>query len=357
MASIKQLDSRKWKATVTLPDGRQRSKTDPLRKVVATWASSLETDLRRGDFHDDREAKTTTLTHWHERWVKTRVVSENTRRKNATHWRIHVEPRWGRHGLAAITREEVRGWVADMQREGVGPATIEAVVTLLGKMLADAVEMGVLKTNVAARVKRPPVELRVPFFWSYEEARAIIAQLDEPWALMVELDFYTGLRMGEMRGLRVEQVDLARRLLHVTRVETRQGPVELTKGRDRRSMPLPPALLPRLAAQVQGRGALEYVFAEESGRPVDDRNFAQRIFEPARVAAGVRRGTPHDMRHTAASWLVMQGVDLYRVQALLGHKDAKTTQRYAHLAPDAFDRVTAAWGVLGALDGPPELYA
>lgn len=50
------------------------------------------------------------------------------------------------------------------------------------------------------------------------------------------------------------------------------------------------------------------------------------------------------MRHTAASWLVQAGVDLYRVQALLGHESFKTTQRYAHLAPDSFDKVIDAWG-------------
>lgn len=357
MASIKQLPNKKWKATVTLPDGRQRSKTDQLKGVVQRWATDLETDARRGDVHDDRPARSTTLADWHSRWLKTRVVSENTRRKNATHWRVHLEPRWGRHGLASITREEVKAWVADMQREGLGPSTIEAVVTLLGKLLADAVDVGLLKTNVAARIKRPPVELKVPFFWTYDEARAIIAQLQEPWALMVELDFYTGLRMGELRGLRVEQVDLSRRLLHVTRVETRRGPVELTKGRDRRSVPMPAALAERLAAVVRDRSPLSYVFAEDGQRPIDDRNFHTRVFEPARVAAGARPGTPHDMRHTAASWLVMQGVDLYRVQALLGHKDAKTTQRYAHLAPDAFDRVTAAWGSLGAVGTAGELSA
>jgi len=53
------------------------------------------------------------------------------------------------------------------------------------------------------------------------------------------------------------------------------------------------------------------------------------------------------MRHTAASWLVMDGVDLYRVQALLGHESFATTQRYAHLAPEAHDKVRESWRRMG----------
>ena len=58
---------------------------------------------------------------------------------------------------------------------------------------------------------------------------------------------------------------------------------------------------------------------------------------------GIRRFPPRIMRHTAASWLVQDGVPLYDVQALLGHEDYATTQRYAHLAPDAHSRVIESW--------------
>ena len=60
-------------------------------------------------------------------------------------------------------------------------------------------------------------------------------------------------------------------------------------------------------------------------------------------AAGIRRFPPRIMRHTAASWLVLDGVPLYDVQALLGHEDYATTQRYAHLAPGAHGKVIDSW--------------
>ena len=69
---------------------------------------------------------------------------------------------------------------------------------------------------------------------------------------------------------------------------------------------------------------------------------AEEVY-PSVAAAGVRRFPPRIMRHTAASWLVQDGVPLYDVQALLGHEDYSTTQRYAHLAPDAHSKVLESW--------------
>jgi integrase len=83
--------------------------------------------------------------------------------------------------------------------------------------------------------------------------------------------------------------------------------------------------------------------AAPEGGPVDDGDFRDRIWYPAVEAAGIRRFPPRIMRHTAASWLVIDGVPLYDVQALLGHESYRTTERYAHLAPDAHDKVVQSW--------------
>jgi integrase len=346
---------RGWQAIVTLPGGGQRTKSGPLKGPLVEWAKATEGEISKGEWYDPKPASKLTLSQWHETWVSGRIVSTNTKLKNASHWRTHVEKAFGSKPLAAITRDDVRTWVAQMHAEGTGAQTILAARQLLAKILADAVEDGLIKTNPALRVKTPTTNQKVPFFWTYDEARAIQAQLDPPWDLFVELDFYLGLRMGEMRGLRCEQINLERRLIHVTRVETRQGPQEYPKGKQQRSVPIPGPLVERLREMVQGRDPMSYVFTGEGRRPIDDRNFAKRIFAPAVESAGARRGTPHDMRHTAASWLVMQGVDLYRVQALLGHADAKTTSRYAHLAPDAFDRLHVAWGLMQGPGQAPAL--
>jgi integrase len=94
---------------------------------------------------------------------------------------------------------------------------------------------------------------------------------------------------------------------------------------------------------ADSRTPASLVFTAPEGGPVDDGNFRDRIWYPAAVAAGIRRFPPRIMRHTAASWLVIDGVPLYDVQALLGHESYRTTERYAHLAPDAHDKVVQSW--------------
>lgn len=107
-----------------------------------------------------------------------------------------------------------------------------------------------------------------------------------------------------------------------------------------RQLGRPISRLPRAAA---GRDRTELVFTAPRGGPVTDELFRNRVWYPAVGAAGIRRFPPRVMRHTAASWLVQDGVPLYDVQALLGHEDYATTQRYAHLTPDAHGKVLESW--------------
>jgi len=135
-------------------------------------------------------------------------------------------------------------------------------------------------------------------------------------------------------------------------VMTRSGMREYPKSRkSHRIVPVPPWQMPRLAALMEGRPITSAVFTAPKGGLVDDSDFRLRVWYPAIERAGIRRLPPRAMRHTAASWLVMDGVDLYRVQALLGHESYATTQRYAHLAPDAHDKVLESWRRTSAARG------
>jgi integrase len=164
------------------------------------------------------------------------------------------------------------------------------------------------------------------------------------WRTLTELGMQVGLRPGEIYGLHGHRVDWLRSQIQVVDVMIRRGLREHPKSeRSHRVVPVPPHVLERMSVLMTGRPRDALVFTAPQGGPVTDAHFRNRVWYPAIAAAGIRKFPPRIMRHTAASWLVADGVPLYDVQALLGHEDYATTQRYAHLAPDAHSKVIESW--------------
>jgi integrase len=286
----------------------------------------------------------TTLRDFHEQWLTTRVVAPATAQKDASHWKNHVEPEFGGWPMGSITRPHLRRWVKAMIDQRVGVWTIQAAVSALSAIMHAAVEDGLIPANPVSGLRLPRVDAKPVFYWTKEQAARIIAAVPEDYRLMVDIDMHVGLRWAELAGLKRRYVDLDSGVIQVVGVQTRSGWREYPKSRmSRRVVPIPPARRADLAAACDGLEPNDLVFRAPRGGPWDDRNFSRRVFSPAVLAAKAPTGSVHDMRHTAASWLVQAGVTLYKVQALLGHESFKTTQRYAHLAPDEFDDITAAW--------------
>jgi integrase len=386
MVAYRKHSSGKWQAAVSLPqrlpNGKPRrvTKTHVLKGVVRDWGTKLEAEIAAGTWSDPRSGDLV-LSEWHKEWHAGRVAAGSTTRKDDSHWRVHVEPRWGGHPLNTITNRDLRLWIVEMherqcrwcracpkvngqrtmsphrgpdgtpcqgnaQPPGLPGPTVRGAVTTLSSVLSAAVRAGLLPANPATGLKLPRVDAKPIFWWTRDEAGKILAQLEGSSRLMVDLDLHCGLRLGELLGLKRKYVQAnedGKLLIHVVGVQTRDGWREYPKSvMSRRTIPVPVHLQLALGDYIAGPQDAP-VFPAPDGGAWDDRNWARRVFEPAVAAAGVRRGTPHDMRHTAASWLVQKGVFLYVVQGLLGHESFKTTQRYAHLAPESFEKVIRAW--------------
>ena len=210
-----------------------------------------------------------------------------------------------------------------------------------------AAEIGWASPQSFAELSLPPIEPHAIFFYEPEEAAALYdaaAATDPKWRTMIELGMQAGLRFEELAGLHGHRVDWLRGRVEVIDVMTRQGLRQWPKTRkSHRAVPLPPGVLEGMSVLMAGRPRDSLVFTAPDGGPVCYANFRNRVWYPAVGAAGVRRFPPRVMRHTAASWLVQDGVPLYDVQALLGHESFATTQRYAHLAPDAHSKVLESW--------------
>lgn len=158
---------------------------------------------------------------------------------------------------------------------------------------------------------------------------------------------YTGLRWGEMAALRVQDFDMLRRRVNVSRSVTESGGLvwSTPKTWERRSVPFPAVLAPELAALMVNKNRDDLVFTDLCGGVLRNSNWRVRVFRPAVKACQAIDGTfpsitPHDLRHTAVSLAFSVGANVKAVQRMVGHaKASMTLDTYADLFDEDLDEV------------------
>jgi integrase len=325
---------------VRMPDGRRRTRTDPLKGVVKAWAEDAEAAIRKGEWADPQDGRIT-VGQWYETWLSTRVLETATAAKYGSHWRTHVEPRWGRVRLMAVTSWDVEAWVADMKRAKVGPTSLVQSFQLFHYLMTDAVRHRRVAVDPTAGVKVPKAPKHVDRFLTLAEYEALEAAMPtDRDRCIVRLMAYGGLRWGEVAGLHAHRVDLSERRLTVVEVLRRDATVKArpksTAGQ--RYVPIGDELAEMLQGLVPDSGL---VFPG-----LDYTNWRRRVFIPAVEAAGLARPhpTPHDLRHTFGSWLAGGNVSPTDIMALMGHSSLRATERYLHSSSERFDRALVALG-------------
>jgi integrase len=366
MAYYRRLPSGLWQVTIRGRDGKRHTKTDKLKSVVKLWATEQEAAIARGDFRDPRLGDIK-VGDWYRRVAAARATDRVTRTKHASLWATHCEPQWTGWQMSAITRMEAQEWVNRLQvtrrarHKGrdvtdddrdvpaIGAETVCAAVHLMSQIYGMAMKETppMVMANPFAGLELPVIRPHEIDFLERDEAGALFnaaGEIGARWRTLTELGTEVGLRPGELYGLHGHRVDWLRGKIQVIDVVTRAGLRQWPKSKkSHRIVPVPADILEGMSALMAGRPRDALVFTAPEGGPVDDGNFRDRVWYPAVEAAGIRRFPPRIMRHTAASWLVIDGVPLYDVQALLGHESYRTTERYAHLAPDAHDKVVQSW--------------
>lgn len=276
--------------------------------------------------------------------------------------RVHIGPPLGRIKLKNLTPAHVHRLLSEKLDAGLAPATVRKIHSTLHKALSQAVSDGLIPRN-AADVKAPrpaPKEMR-PL--SEVEARVFLefarTSGDRFEALYV-LAISTGLRRGELLGLRWDDVDLERGTLRVGRSLVREGgrhTVGETKTRrGRRQVNLTPRTVSVLKShrkrQLEERMWLaelyedrDLVFSTRVGTPINPENLVKRSFKPLLKKASLPEIRFHDLRHTCATLLLGRSVHPKLVQELLGHATiAMTLDNYSHYLPSMGDQASGAMG-------------
>jgi integrase len=251
-----------------------------------------------------------------------------------------VKPTWGSVALADVAPTDVDAWLTRLAEDGLSAASVRQCHRVLSRLLAYAVRDGRISRNAASGVDLPRVTARGKIYLSHTELAALAAECGQHETAILLLG-YSGLRWGEFAALRVSDVDLMRRRIHVRRamVEIRgKAIIGTPKDHEQRSVPLPKFLLEPLAALLAGNTPDALAFTSPDGAIMRNRNFRARVFDAAAERAGLAGITPHGLRHTAASLAIQAGAPVTVVALMLGHANPSITLRvYAHLWPSDLD--------------------
>lgn len=291
-------------------------------------------------------------------------VRPSTWKAHDAYARCHILPALGDTPLPRLTPTSVERMTAGMIRRGLSPTTARGARTTLRMILRDAERDGLVARNVAALAHAPKVtrhELRV---LSADETRRLLdGTVDDEFGPIYALAATTGMRQGEVLGLRWQDVELSGPTPSLTvrrslaRAEKGYALAEPKTARSRRTLELAPATVAalrrqkarqaelRLAAGDLWQNVERLVFADELGRSLLPSSVTH-TFSDALARLGLPHVRFHDLRHGAASLLLAQGVPLKVVSETLGHSGiAITADVYAHLsreqrreAADAIER-------------------
>lgn len=346
----------KWQARWTNPNNSTDRKDKQFRDkdVAKRWLARMDAEAHGAMFSQPTNAERPrpfkeVVAIWKETcWTG---LAPSTTARYGQVVRTYLEPEFGTTPINELTREVVRRYFARLTREGRAPGTVRKVHTVLSAILSEAVELELLAANPCTRMRGlPTVNSDEPLFLSAEQVRTLAEAMPEHYRLFVYTAAYTGLRAGELAGLRRKDVDLLRGVVHVRQALKAVDPPVFggPKTGKARTVTLPKFLRQRLDEHLSGpipggAGADALVFTSPEGGVLRHGLFMARVWRPTIKGDKRRKIKPalpselhglrfHDLRHTCASLLIAQGAHPKIIQERLGHASITTTMnRYGHL--------------------------
>jgi integrase len=256
--------------------------------------------------------------------------------------RLRLLPALGAHKLADIRRADLQRLVGRWLTQDLDPSTIRNTIIAARAIYRTALANEHVAMNPTTGLALPAVRGKRERVASPREAAALIDALPEQDQALWATFFYAGLRLGEARALRWQDVDLPAGVIRVERGwDPVEGPIEPKSSAGRRVVPITSAVRTQLVARKLAAGRNTLVFARGNGN----------AFDPSTMIARARRAwtqakltplTPHEARHTYASLMIAAGVNAKTLSTYMGHANiAITLDRYGHLMPGAEHQAAA----------------
>lgn len=247
-------------------------------------------------------------------------------------------------GVTELRREHVVDFLGTLYRRNLDSRSVARHLVTIRHFFRFLLLEGVIESDPAANIESPKFRQSLPEFLSVDEVDRLLRQPDKNDVVgirdraMIELMYSTGLRVSELCGLRVSDLQMEPGCLRC-----------IGKGNKERLVPVGKRALEavrdylRDARQALSRGvASPYLFLNQKGHKLNRIAFWKILGEYGRKA-GLRKSlTPHMLRHSFATHLLDRGADLRSVQMMLGHSDISTTQIYTHVVEERLKQVYKA---------------
>jgi integrase/recombinase XerC len=243
--------------------------------------------------------------------------------------------RAGIDDLSALNHKTLRSFLANQQALGYARSTVSRRCACLRAFFHFLVETGALESDPSTTLSFPVKGRRLPRYLTERETESIVDAPAEKTELalrdraIIEVLYATGVRVGELCGLRLSDVDLEAGIIRVIGKGDRERVALMGRPAVRACESYLANERPLLADRSPASG--DHVFLGKRGSPIDQRQVRRIVERQARQLTTGGNVSPHTFRHTFATHMLAHGADLRAVQELLGHQNVATTQIYTHL--------------------------
>jgi integrase len=326
--------------SVRLSNGKELSKQFERKTDAQNWKADQTSQRNAGALSQSKQTMSfrELADYWLTNYAEKRKEGSSKIRDEII-LKQQIFPFFGGKRLMDLNSADVEIWQQKMMLDqSLAPKTVNNCLGLFKKILNDAVRWRFLRYNPIGIVAPLPVDEQDFNFWTLDECQKFLVHAREKNQLAyfaVGIALYTGMRKGEIKGLKWDCVDFNLKQITVKRsfCLKEQRLKEKTKSKKIRRVPINQALHAMLL-ELKARYKSEWVL------PDFDYDHAWRTVKRLAVEAEVRPIRFHDTRHTFASNFLMSGGSIYTLQRILGHSTLAMTERYSHMSPEHLQGAT-----------------
>lgn len=351
-----------YSANVRKPDGSYKKVYGKTKKEVREKAESLTYEIKSGKFVESNKM---TFKEWNDNWIDHYLidVTENTRITYKAHLRNHINPALGSKKIQNLTHNDIQMLIQKLSNK-LSPKTVKNIHLVIHRSLRDAQLNGYIPTNPSDNIILPKIQKKEMIALDMDEVKTFLdtAYATEPaFADMFEFMILTGLRLGEMRGLRIEAYDTKTRTLKIDQqfVEKTRS-FEPPKHDVVRTMVLSNRANDIIMKHIKEAEEIIEQFGLNQNRLVFLSPYSYGMINEANFRKCLKRiakriGKPelriHDLRHTHATLLLRSGTDIKTIAQNMGHSNPLfTLNKYAHstktMQENAADRIDTLFEVI-----------